>query len=242
MESDTNTDVFSTTNETKSTPSQNATIESTPTPTSESNSTPTPTPTKSKFEFNGISIILCVIVVILIAVIVYLIVKKPKINNELLTKTQEMYKESAKKNKELSLTLEELTKKNKVLESTNENIMKNNSALKDQLSDVQNRYSDIQGELNDYKSKEAQELELKNASKPKTRKEQFNEQYYMINKPKEDASQQVEEHKDDLSDNGQIKLDTTGIAAQQEAVKQQMTSMIDTPSADLQSVMATLNN
>ena len=70
----------------------------------------------------------------------------------------------------------------------------------------------------------------------------FNEQYQMINKPKEDASQQLEEHKDDLSDNGQLKLDTTGIAAHQEAVKQQMANMIETPSADLQSVMATLNN
>ena len=236
MESDSNTDVFSTTTTENASPKP-AEQSITPAPSSHA-----PVQPKSKFEFNGVSIVLCIVVILLISVIVYLIVKKPKINNELLTKTQEMYKEAAKKNKELSQTLDEINKKNKVLESTNENIMKNNSALKDQLTDVQNRYSDIQGQLNDYKSKEAQELELKNIGKSKSRKDMFNEQYYKINKPKEDPNQEVREPEDNLSDNGQLKLDTTGIAAHQEVVKQQMANMIETPSADLQSVMATLNN
>ena len=228
MESDSNTDIFSTT----------TTENNIPKPVEQSSNQIVSSQPKPKFEFNGVSIVLCVVVIILISVIIYLIVKKPKINNELLTKTQEMYKEATKKNKELSQSLDEINKKNKVLESTNENIMKNNSALKDQLTDVQNKYSDIQIELNDYKTKEAQEFELKNIEKAKSRKDMFNEQYYKINKPKEEVKQ-VEEPK---VESGEIKLDTTGIAAQQEIVKQQMANMIDTPSADLQSVMATLNN
>ena len=108
MESDNNTDIFSTT----TTPS-----EPTSKPTVTHVESSTPHQNKTKFEFNGVSIVLCIVVVILISVIVYLIVKKPKINNELLTKTQEMYKEAAKKNKELiasqpkQLTKEELKEK-----------------------------------------------------------------------------------------------------------------------------------
>ena len=234
MESD--NDVF-TTNK-----SEDITLTPTSTQTTTS-SVPNVINTKPKFEFNGVSIVLCVVVVILIAIIVYLIVKKPKINNELLTKTQEMYKDSAKKNKELSQALDEVNKKNKVLESTNENIMKNNSALKDQLTDVQNKYSDIQGELNGYKTREAQELELKTATRGKTKNEMFKEQYAMINKPNpEHVKQEVQPVQDSLSDTGEISLDTTGIAAQQNTIKQQMANLIEQPNNDLESVMATLNN
>ena len=51
MESDTNADVFSTTNETKSTPSQNVTIEPTSTSDSASVSNSNPVQTKSKLFF-----------------------------------------------------------------------------------------------------------------------------------------------------------------------------------------------
>ena len=233
METDTNNDVFSATTK-NDLPITQPVSEPVPKPVQSID----PIAPKSKFEFNGISIVLCIVVIILIAIIVYLIVKKPKINNELLTKTQEMYKEASKKNKELSQTLEEVNKKNKVLESTNENIMKNNSALKDQLTDAQNRYSDAQTELNSYKSREAQELEVKSLGKAKSRKEKFQEQYQMINKPK-DVAPEVEET---LPEESVLEMgNMTGIAARQEAVKQQMNGVIEQPSADLESVMATLN-
>ena len=240
MDSDLNNDIFSkTTQETPKNESNDTPAEQQKMPQSPSVQ---PMPTKSKFEFNSISIILCIIVIVLIAVIVYLIVKKPKINNELLTKTQEMYKDSVKKNKELTQLLDEATKKSKVLESTNESIMKSNSALKDQLADVQNKYTDIQGELNDYKTRESQESEFKNAAPSKTKKEMFQERYNMINKPNpEHMKQEIEEVHDTLSDTGEIKLDTTGIAAQQKIVKEQMTNMIEPQNADLESVMKTLN-
>ena len=231
MESDLNNDVFTTK------PEVSQSLPQAPISTSPMNDM-----TKSKFEFNGVSIVLCVVVVILISVIVYLIVKKPKINNELLTKTQEMYKDTTKKNKELSQALDEANKKNKVLESTNENIMKNNSALKDQLTDVQNKYSDIQSELTDYKTREAQELELRNVGTSKNKKERFQEQYNKINRPNpEHMKQEVQEVEDSLSDNGQITLDTTGIAAQQNMIKNEMSAMIESQNADLESVMKTLN-
>jgi hypothetical protein len=140
-------------------------------------------------------------------------------NTELLTKTQEMYKETTKKNKELNDALNEMNNKNKTLLSVNDSTMKENSALKDQLNDVQDKYKDIQQELTNYKNKEAQELEFKNNNKPQTFNERKKEQYDKINKPNSDHM--IKEPVNQMNDTTEIKLDATNIAARQQAVKEQ---------------------
>lgn len=194
----------------------------------------------SKFQFNGISIIFCIIILILICIIVWLIIKKPKINTDLLTKTQEMYKEQQKKNKELSDSLNETTKKNKILEDVNNNTMKENSALKEQLNNVQDKYQDIQQELNDYKTKEAQELEIKNNGKPQTFNERKKEQYDKINKPNEDHI--IKQTTNQPVDNGELKLDTQNIALQQQTIKKQFNENIKTNDENnLEEIMKTID-
>jgi hypothetical protein len=197
-------------------------------------------PPKSKFEFNTISIIFCIIIIILIAVIVWLIIKRPKMNTEVLTKTQEMYTEQKKKNKELTDTLTEINKKHKMLEEVNNSTMKENSALKEQLNSVQENYQDIQHELNDYKTKEAQEMELKKNPKPQTFAERKKEQYDKINKPNDDhiLKQSVQQQE---VDNGELKLDASNIALQQQTIKKQFNENVkNEDQANLEEIMKTI--
>lgn len=185
---------------------------------------------KPKVEFNIMSIILCVIVVILISVIVYLIVKKPKVNNELLTKTQEMYQETKKKNKELSDIVSDLEKKNKLLVESNESTIKTNSNLKSQLSDIQLQYTSTKDQLEEYKTKEAQALEVSGSKSSKSYAERKKERYDAINPPKKE----IEDVKELPEEPAEIKLTgNESIAAQQQSMKKAMDEHLEEHEADI---------
>ena len=184
---------------------------------------------KLKFEFNITSIILCCVVIALIAIIVWLVARKPKLNNELLTKTQEMYQETKRKNKELTDSLAEVEKKNKLLENTNENIMKTNSDLKGQVKGIET-------ELNNYKARESQELELKQSAKPKTYQEHKKALYDSINPPAEPTVEPPHEEQET-----EMKLDASDIAARQQNIQSEMIKQMETKPSEIENVMSVIN-
>ena len=208
----------------------------------DTSSTPTAiSSSKPKFEFNMISISLCIVVIILICVIIWLIVKKPKVNDELLTKTQKLYQEAKDKNKELTDALNNYEKKNKVLESTNEGIMKNNSALKNQLSDIQEKYKSVESELSDYKTREAQAFEIENTPKSQSLKQKKEELYNKINPPKE-VDKKVEVIPETEPNTWNMNMENQSIAAAKLNAEEEMANNIATNSIAASASQSDLDN
>ena len=88
---------------------------------------------KSKLQSIQITnIIFVVIIIILIIIIVVLVIYRPKIDTELLTKTQKLYEETKIQNKELQNKIHKLDETNKTLMGINSNLMNENNNLKSQ--------------------------------------------------------------------------------------------------------------
>ena len=88
---------------------------------------------KSKLQSIQITnMIFIIIIIILIIIIVVLVIYRPKIDTELLAKTQKLYEKTKIENNELQNKIHKLNENNKTLMGINSNLMNENNSLKSQ--------------------------------------------------------------------------------------------------------------